>query len=96
MTRMFRDGRTETVRSCTSEAVAFVRAMESADATVSPTSSLQQMSRWELHGVGVCVCGGGQIHAVNGQTLVLGYQGPESPCLSVLDSEHSDVPTVLN
>nr|XP_061812468.1 carnitine O-palmitoyltransferase 1, liver isoform-like [Nerophis lumbriciformis] len=28
MTRMFRDGRTETVRSCTSEAVAFVRAME--------------------------------------------------------------------
>ncbi|XP_044048835.1 carnitine O-palmitoyltransferase 1, muscle isoform isoform X3 [Siniperca chuatsi] len=33
MTRMFRDGRTETVRSCTSEAVAFVRAMEDADAT---------------------------------------------------------------
>uniref|UniRef100_A0AAQ5ZGB5 Carnitine O-palmitoyltransferase 1, muscle isoform n=1 Tax=Amphiprion ocellaris TaxID=80972 RepID=A0AAQ5ZGB5_AMPOC len=28
MTRMFRDGRTETVRSCTSEAVEFVRAME--------------------------------------------------------------------
>uniref|UniRef100_A0A674NCY4 Carnitine O-palmitoyltransferase 1, muscle isoform n=1 Tax=Takifugu rubripes TaxID=31033 RepID=A0A674NCY4_TAKRU len=28
MTRMFRDGRTETVRSCTSEAVAFVKAME--------------------------------------------------------------------
>uniref|UniRef100_A0A7N8X989 Carnitine O-palmitoyltransferase 1, muscle isoform n=1 Tax=Mastacembelus armatus TaxID=205130 RepID=A0A7N8X989_9TELE len=27
MTRMFRDGRTETVRSCTAEAVAFVRAM---------------------------------------------------------------------
>ncbi|XP_074128049.1 carnitine O-palmitoyltransferase 1, muscle isoform [Sminthopsis crassicaudata] len=27
MTRMFRDGRTETVRSCTSEATAFVRAM---------------------------------------------------------------------
>uniref|UniRef100_A0A674NVJ6 Carnitine O-palmitoyltransferase 1, muscle isoform n=1 Tax=Takifugu rubripes TaxID=31033 RepID=A0A674NVJ6_TAKRU len=33
MTRMFRDGRTETVRSCTSEAVAFVKAMESADST---------------------------------------------------------------
>lgn len=27
MTRMFRDGRTETVRSCTAEATAFVRAM---------------------------------------------------------------------
>lgn len=37
MTRMFRDGRTETVRSCTSEAVAFVRAMEDAGATVSRT-----------------------------------------------------------
>uniref|UniRef100_A0A1A8BUG0 Carnitine O-palmitoyltransferase 1, muscle isoform n=1 Tax=Nothobranchius kadleci TaxID=1051664 RepID=A0A1A8BUG0_NOTKA len=33
MTRMFRDGRTETVRSCTSEAVAFVRAMEDTDVT---------------------------------------------------------------
>ncbi|CAL8263478.1 unnamed protein product [Merluccius merluccius] len=31
MTRMFREGRTETVRSCTSEAVAFVRAMEEED-----------------------------------------------------------------
>lgn len=35
MTRMFRDGRTETVRSCTSEAVAFVMSMEDASATVS-------------------------------------------------------------
>ncbi|XP_056454660.1 carnitine O-palmitoyltransferase 1, muscle isoform [Gadus chalcogrammus] len=33
MTRMFREGRTETVRSCTSEAVAFVRAMEEEDKT---------------------------------------------------------------
>ncbi|XP_077371923.1 carnitine O-palmitoyltransferase 1, muscle isoform isoform X2 [Festucalex cinctus] len=33
MTRMFRDGRTETVRSCTSEAVAFVRAMVDRRAT---------------------------------------------------------------
>ncbi|KAG7261467.1 hypothetical protein CRUP_008156, partial [Coryphaenoides rupestris] len=33
MTRMFRDGRTETVRSCTPEAVAFVRAMEEEDKT---------------------------------------------------------------
>lgn len=37
MTRMFKDGRTETVRSCTPEAVAFVRAMEDAGATVSRT-----------------------------------------------------------
>ncbi|CAL8358619.1 unnamed protein product [Lota lota] len=33
MTRMFREGRTETVRSCTSEAVDFVRAMEEEDKT---------------------------------------------------------------
>uniref|UniRef100_A0A7N8XI01 Carnitine O-palmitoyltransferase 1, muscle isoform n=1 Tax=Mastacembelus armatus TaxID=205130 RepID=A0A7N8XI01_9TELE len=33
MTRMFRDGRTETVRSCTAEAVAFVRAMGDAGKT---------------------------------------------------------------
>lgn len=39
MTRMFRDGRTETVRSCTSEAVAFVRAMEDAGATVGKTNN---------------------------------------------------------
>lgn len=28
MTRLFREGRTETVRSCTSESAAFVRALE--------------------------------------------------------------------
>ncbi|XP_030071630.1 carnitine O-palmitoyltransferase 1, muscle isoform isoform X2 [Microcaecilia unicolor] len=35
MTRMFRDGRTETVRSCTNESAAFVRAMEDPTKTVS-------------------------------------------------------------
>uniref|UniRef100_A0A4W5KWD4 Carnitine O-palmitoyltransferase 1, muscle isoform n=1 Tax=Hucho hucho TaxID=62062 RepID=A0A4W5KWD4_9TELE len=33
MTRMFREGRTETVRSCTSESTAFVRAMEDKNTT---------------------------------------------------------------
>uniref|UniRef100_A0A8C8J2W2 Carnitine O-palmitoyltransferase 1, muscle isoform n=1 Tax=Oncorhynchus tshawytscha TaxID=74940 RepID=A0A8C8J2W2_ONCTS len=36
MTRMFREGRTETVRSCTSESTAFVRAME--DKNTSPST----------------------------------------------------------
>lgn len=34
MTRMFREGRTETVRPCTVEAAAWVRAMEDANKTV--------------------------------------------------------------
>ncbi|KAK6320125.1 hypothetical protein J4Q44_G00092320 [Coregonus suidteri] len=34
MTRMFCEGRTETVRSCTSESTAFVRAMEDKNTTV--------------------------------------------------------------
>lgn len=36
MTRLFREGRTETVRSCTSESTAFVRAMVQGSHTVSP------------------------------------------------------------
>lgn len=37
MTRLFREGRTETVRSCTSESVAFVRSMQSPNYGVSWT-----------------------------------------------------------
>ncbi|XP_072291402.1 carnitine O-palmitoyltransferase 1, muscle isoform [Eucyclogobius newberryi] len=61
MTRMFRDGRTETVRSCTSEAVAFVRAMEDESATKSERLSLfkkaadkhQNMYRLAMTGAGI-------------------------------------------
>ena len=35
MTRLYREGRTETVRSCTIESAAFVRAMDDASKTVS-------------------------------------------------------------
>lgn len=37
MTRMFREGRTETVRSCTNESTAFVQAMMEGSRMVSPT-----------------------------------------------------------
>ncbi|KAF6735062.1 Carnitine O-palmitoyltransferase 1, liver isoform [Oryzias melastigma] len=61
MTRMFRDGRTETVRSCTSEAVAFVRAMEDVSATNAQRLSLfqkaaekhQNMYRLAMTGSGI-------------------------------------------
>ncbi|XP_062245689.1 carnitine O-palmitoyltransferase 1, muscle isoform [Platichthys flesus] len=61
MTRMFRDGRTETVRSCTSEAVAFVRAMEDTVATNAQRLALfrkaadkhQNMYRLAMTGSGI-------------------------------------------
>uniref|UniRef100_A0AAQ5ZGH4 Carnitine O-palmitoyltransferase 1, muscle isoform n=1 Tax=Amphiprion ocellaris TaxID=80972 RepID=A0AAQ5ZGH4_AMPOC len=61
MTRMFRDGRTETVRSCTSEAVEFVRAMEDASATNAQRFALfrkaadkhQNMYRLAMTGSGI-------------------------------------------
>uniref|UniRef100_A0A7N6A8G5 Carnitine O-palmitoyltransferase 1, muscle isoform n=1 Tax=Anabas testudineus TaxID=64144 RepID=A0A7N6A8G5_ANATE len=61
MTRMFRDGRTETVRSCTSEAVAFVRAMEDTSATKAQRLALfrkaadkhQHMCRLAMKGPGI-------------------------------------------
>lgn len=61
MTRMFRDGRTETVRSCTSEAVAFVQAMEDPGATNAHRLSLfrrasekhQNMYRLAMTGSGI-------------------------------------------
>lgn len=40
MTRMFREGRTETVRSCTSESTAFVQAMMKGSHKVSPPPCL--------------------------------------------------------
>uniref|UniRef100_A0A672GD68 Carnitine O-palmitoyltransferase 1, muscle isoform n=1 Tax=Salarias fasciatus TaxID=181472 RepID=A0A672GD68_SALFA len=54
MTRMFRDGRTETVRSCTAEAVAFVRAMEDRLALFRKASEKHQnMYRLAMTGSGI-------------------------------------------
>ncbi|XP_013931537.1 PREDICTED: carnitine O-palmitoyltransferase 1, muscle isoform-like [Thamnophis sirtalis] len=61
MTRLFREGRTETVRSCTREATAFVRSMS--DPSCSPSDRLQlfqtaaekhqQMYRLAMTGAGI-------------------------------------------
>ena len=40
MTRLFREGRTETVRSCSIESVAWVKAMESNEKSVSTSKDL--------------------------------------------------------
>eukprot|EP00064_Thunnus_orientalis_P002069 superscaffoldBa00000144_g2076 len=88
MTRMFRDGRTETVRSCTSEAVAFVRAMEDAGATKTQRLALfrkaadkhQNMYRLAMTGAGIdrhlfCLY------------IVSKYLGVDSPFLTQVLSE---------
>ncbi|XP_012716041.2 carnitine O-palmitoyltransferase 1, muscle isoform isoform X1 [Fundulus heteroclitus] len=88
MTRMFRDGRTETVRSCTSEAVAFVRAMEDPGATKAQRLALflraaekhQNMYRLAMTGSGIdrhlfCLY------------IVSKYLGVESPFLKKVLSE---------
>uniref|UniRef100_A0A8C2K516 Carnitine O-palmitoyltransferase 1, muscle isoform n=1 Tax=Cyprinus carpio TaxID=7962 RepID=A0A8C2K516_CYPCA len=63
MTRMFREGRTETVRSCTCESTAFVRAMEDESTTVRNEQRLalfkkaadkhQNMYRLAMTGAGI-------------------------------------------
>lgn len=99
MTRMFRDGRTETVRSCTSEAVAFVRAMEDTAATVSRTATQHKMfsKYWHV-----------QHHAHNFQSVThcsvsikdhivqlsiwsLRPRGSVFPCVSSLDFKLPDM-----
>lgn len=50
MTRLFREGRTETVRPCTVESAAWVKSMEDKSTTVSSSVEIQpafiQLSRW--------------------------------------------------
>ncbi|XP_077451606.1 carnitine O-palmitoyltransferase 1, muscle isoform isoform X2 [Stigmatopora argus] len=88
MTRMFREGRTETVRSCTSEAVAFVRAMEDRQVTNTQRLALfraaankhQNMYRLAMTGSGIdrhlfCLY------------IISKYKGVESPFLEQVLSE---------
>ncbi|XP_008409562.1 carnitine O-palmitoyltransferase 1, muscle isoform [Poecilia reticulata] len=88
MTRMFRDGRTETVRSCTCEAAAFVLTMEHQDATNAERLALfrkaadkhQNMYRLAMTGSGIdrhlfCLY------------IVSKYLGVESPFLTKVLSE---------
>uniref|UniRef100_A0A8D3DZ69 Carnitine O-palmitoyltransferase n=1 Tax=Scophthalmus maximus TaxID=52904 RepID=A0A8D3DZ69_SCOMX len=87
MTRLFREGRTETVRSCTSESSAFVRALEGGEAAEvcrrlfrSASEKHQQLYRLAMTGAGIdrhlfCLY------------VVSKYLGVESPFLKEVLSE---------
>ncbi|XP_051543120.1 carnitine O-palmitoyltransferase 1, liver isoform isoform X2 [Myxocyprinus asiaticus] len=87
MTRLFREGRTETVRSCTSESCAFVRALEDGESKEvcrrlfrSASERHQQLYRLAMTGAGIdrhlfCLY------------IVSKYLGEESPFLKEVLSE---------
>ncbi|XP_047451947.1 carnitine O-palmitoyltransferase 1, muscle isoform [Mugil cephalus] len=88
MTRMFRDGRTETVRSCTSEAVAFVRAMEDAGATKAQRLELfRKASEKHQNMYRLAMTGSGIDRHLFCLYIVSKYLGVESPFLKKVLSE---------
>ncbi|XP_051537962.1 carnitine O-palmitoyltransferase 1, liver isoform-like isoform X2 [Myxocyprinus asiaticus] len=86
MTRLFREGRTETVRSCTSESCAFIRALESGESKevcrrlfCTASERHQQLYRMAMTGAGIdrhlfCLY------------IVSKYLGEESPFLKELST----------
>uniref|UniRef100_A0A672GXK3 Carnitine O-palmitoyltransferase 1, muscle isoform n=1 Tax=Salarias fasciatus TaxID=181472 RepID=A0A672GXK3_SALFA len=88
MTRMFRDGRTETVRSCTAEAVAFVRAMEDAGATTAQRLALfRKASEKHQNMYRLAMTGSGIDRHLFCLYIVSKYLGVDSPFLKKVLSE---------
>ncbi|XP_047210496.1 carnitine O-palmitoyltransferase 1, muscle isoform isoform X3 [Girardinichthys multiradiatus] len=88
MTRMFRDGRTETVRSCTSEAVAFVRAMEDPRSTNAHRLALfQRAAEKHQNMYRLAMTGSGIDRHLFCLYIVSKYLGVESPFLKKVLSE---------
>uniref|UniRef100_A0A8C6WWX9 Carnitine O-palmitoyltransferase 1, muscle isoform n=1 Tax=Neogobius melanostomus TaxID=47308 RepID=A0A8C6WWX9_9GOBI len=88
MTRMFRDGRTETVRSCTAEAVAFVRAMEDPTATVTVRLGLfKKAAEKHQHMYRLAMTGAGIDRHLFCLYIVSKYYGVNSPFLKQVLSE---------
>ncbi|XP_019712682.1 carnitine O-palmitoyltransferase 1, muscle isoform [Hippocampus comes] len=88
MTRMFRDGRTETVRSCTSEAVAFVRAMEDRQATNKQRLALFQKAADKHQNMyRLAMTGSGIDRHLFCLYIVSKYLGVDSPFLKQVLSE---------
>ncbi|XP_034032565.1 carnitine O-palmitoyltransferase 1, muscle isoform [Thalassophryne amazonica] len=88
MTRMFRAGRTETVRSCTSEAVGFVRAMEDKHATNAQRLALfQKAAEKHQHMYRLAMTGSGIDRHLFCLYIMSKYLDVESPFLKQVLSE---------
>ncbi|KAM9854109.1 carnitine O-palmitoyltransferase 1, muscle isoform [Aulostomus maculatus] len=88
MTRMFRDGRTETVRSCTSESVDFVRSMEDTKSTIPQRLALFQKAADKHQNMyRLAMTGDGIDRHLFCLYIVSKYLGVDSPFLEQVLSE---------
>ncbi|XP_037547327.1 carnitine O-palmitoyltransferase 1, liver isoform isoform X2 [Nematolebias whitei] len=87
MTRLFREGRTETVRSCTNESSAFVRAVESGEPEEVCRRLFQSASEKHQHLCRMAMTGGGIDRHLFCLYVVSKYLGLESPFLKEVLSE---------
>ncbi|KAK9953029.1 hypothetical protein ABG768_017055 [Culter alburnus] len=87
MTRLFREGRTETVRSCTSESCAFVRALEGGESKEVCRRLFRTASEKHQHLYRMAMTGGGIDRHLLCLYIVSKYLGEESPFLKEVLSE---------
>ncbi|KAF5886142.1 carnitine O-palmitoyltransferase 1, liver isoform-like, partial [Clarias magur] len=87
MTRLFREGRTETVRSCTDESCAFVRALEAREGREHCTSLLRKAAEKHQNLYKLAMTGSGIDRHLFCLYVVSKYLGVESPFLSQVLSE---------
>uniref|UniRef100_A0A8C0YNV6 carnitine O-palmitoyltransferase n=1 Tax=Cyprinus carpio carpio TaxID=630221 RepID=A0A8C0YNV6_CYPCA len=86
MTRLFREGRTETVRSCTSESCAFIRALEGGEVTTC-RHLFRTAAEKHQHLYRMAMTGGGIDRHLFCLYIVSKYLGEESPFLNKVLSE---------
>ncbi|KAG7454332.1 hypothetical protein MATL_G00258530 [Megalops atlanticus] len=88
MTRMFKEGRTETVRSCTNESTAFVRAMEDPDKSNEERLALfRRAAEKHQHMYRLAMTGSGIDRHLFCLYIVSKYLGIDSPFLKQVLSE---------
>uniref|UniRef100_A0A673IW54 carnitine O-palmitoyltransferase n=1 Tax=Sinocyclocheilus rhinocerous TaxID=307959 RepID=A0A673IW54_9TELE len=87
MTRLFREGRTETVRSCTSESCAFIRALEGGESKEVCRRLFRTASEKHQQLYRMAMTGGGIDRHLFCLYLVSKYLGEESPFLKEVLSE---------
>uniref|UniRef100_A0A672L6U2 Carnitine O-palmitoyltransferase 1, liver isoform-like n=1 Tax=Sinocyclocheilus grahami TaxID=75366 RepID=A0A672L6U2_SINGR len=87
MTRLFREGRTETVRSCTSESCAFIRALEGGESKEVCRRLFRTAAEKHQHLYKMAMTGGGIDRHLFCLYLVSKYLGEESPFLKEVLSE---------